>query len=333
MNFFSSDPFLGAVARAFFPGRRTAIGMFRVGGAVFRLLAVDGGRPVTALPFLDLVEPVDPEPATARAIDYLPSVCLESLPVGAWRPAPPDARRQPCPFVRWRGFPTYASFQEHLRAKGRYADPGRNARQIARDLGPTRFEFHDPREQTLWTCLRWKSAQYRASGQPDHFADRRFVLLFFELLRRGALTVSLLSAGDRPLSAHVGALWEGRFYSWIPAYDPDVARYGPGRLLLERLLAHGFDSGHDQFDFLIGDEPYKFKYATDVRVAGPTGRAPSWLRAARRFQRLARLGLSRLPRLEASALAVRRSIRVRGLSGTVRDLWGREPWRRAAPTP
>ena len=44
----------------------------------------------------------------------------------------------------------------------------------------------------------------------------------------------------------------------MPWYESgEWARYSPGRLLLEHLLESSFEQGLREFDFTIGDEPYK----------------------------------------------------------------------------
>ena len=70
--------------------------------------------------------------------------------------------------------------------------------------------------------------------------------------RRGLLAVFTLSAGQTLLSIHIEAVEDNRLYWWVPAYDPELAQYSPGRLLLENLLADSFARGHAEFDFLVG---------------------------------------------------------------------------------
>ncbi len=67
---------------------------------------------------------------------------------------------------------------------------------------------------------------------------------------------------------------DGRFGWWVPAYDPDHSKHSPGRLLLEDLMKASYERGDVEFDFLIGEEPYKFQFATHNRVIGPVGTPP-----------------------------------------------------------
>lgn len=70
---------------------------------------------------------------------------------------------------------------------------------------------------------------------------------------------------------HLGLIFQGRFYSWVAAYDSDYHCYGPGRQLLHYLLKESFERGHREFDFLRGNEAYKWKYATHTRLIAEMG--------------------------------------------------------------
>ena len=43
----------------------------------------------------------------------------------------------------------------------------------------------------------------------------------------------------------------------MPSYDAAWDRLSPGRLLLDHLIEWSFCQGLGEFDFTIGDEPYK----------------------------------------------------------------------------
>lgn len=125
-----------------------------------------------------------------------------------------------------------------------------HVRRVAATCSRTPDAGDDSRDQPFGTCMRWKSAQWRTTGSIDHFAaDPCYVQLFREVKRRGLLAVPTLSAGQTLLSIHIGAMW---LDWWVPAYDPELARYSPVRLLPETFLADSFARGHAEFDFLVG---------------------------------------------------------------------------------
>ncbi|MHB8878029.1 MAG: GNAT family N-acetyltransferase [Myxococcaceae bacterium] len=286
MNLFSTDLFLRTLAEVRYPGRRHELGLYRVGGRVFRLLAVDG-EPVTEAPFLDFFQPLEGGTAgPVRDLAYLPRAVLETTPAEERTRAP---LHSPSPYVDWTQFADWPAFEGSVSARigNLLPDSARRTRKLVRDLGPLRFLLQDPRPEVFERCLSWKSAQYRASGLPDLFADGANVRLFRELARKGAVLVTSLSAGDTLLAVHLAGFADNRLYWWVPAYDPGQAKYSPGRLLLLESLRESQRRGHAEFDFLIGDEGYKWHFATHNRAIGELGNPPlsQWLKrqAARRL--------------------------------------------------
>ena len=100
MSFFSSDVFLEAAAAAFFPRRTHTVEAVRVADGLYRVLVV-GRRPVTALPFLDFVEPLDRDVSPARAHGFAPRVVRGVVPAERWAADDLARRYEPSPYVDW----------------------------------------------------------------------------------------------------------------------------------------------------------------------------------------------------------------------------------------
>ena len=85
-----------------------------------------------------------------------------------------------------------------------------------------------------------------------------FRLMTDRLLASGHVHLAGLLAGDDIVATHWGLVaWE-RFYFLMPTYEADKwARYSPGRLLIEELIAWCYRHGLRQFDFGVGDMEYK----------------------------------------------------------------------------
>jgi CelD/BcsL family acetyltransferase involved in cellulose biosynthesis len=103
-------------------------------------------------------------------------------------------------------------------------------------------------------------------------------------------------------------LQEGRFYYWIPAYDPEFNVLSPGRLMLHFMLRECYDRGGREFDFLVGDEDYKWHYATHVRRVSPLGRPPLVLQVRRGAKRALRSVFALSPAGYALAQRLRRRL-------------------------
>ena len=312
MNVFSSEAYLRTLVEIYFPRRRWTIELFETQGAQHRLLVVDGHGPVTLWPFLDFPQPLDaPAAEKARPLGYLPRAVLETTTVEQRVPSVPGSGVSPAPFIRWAQFPDFTAFAALVAARNKtlLADSRRQRRRIEREVGPLEIQFDDRDPQVFATGLRWKSAQYLAAGFPDMFANQNHVRMFRALHEHGLVVISSLRAGDRLLAVHLGALDAQRMYSWVPSYDAELQRYSPGRLLLESILEESFARRHLEFDFLIGDEDYKWNYATHSRLIGPLGNPPLEVRLEGAVRQRVKAALSGYPRLLVAARRIKRLVK------------------------
>ena len=311
MNIFSSDVYLDTVGEVYFPGRERAVQVFRTAGKYFRLLVIAGKQVITSWPFLDFVEPLDSKPPEpVKELSYIPNAVLETVPADRSSPGAGRVGAEPAPFIAWNEFADWGAFEAlaATRRKNLKRESLRKHRGLQSSLGSVSMLLEDDRPEVFEQCIRWKSAQYLRTGLRDMFAKRDNVRFFQELQRKRVLVVSSISAGDRLLAVHFGALAERTFYSWIAAYDPEHSTYSPGALLLEALLAESFKRKDSEFNFLIGDQEYKWFYATHNRVIGPIGRLPVSIRLARAAKRPIRRALAKNPRLLLLARRVMRRL-------------------------
>ena len=275
MNIFTTDAFLDTAGDLFFPQRERRVELCRLEGRRLRLLMLDGKDVAGSMPFYDFPQPeADAKGPVDREIFYFPRTVLRTTRLED-RTAEP-AGQQPSPYIDWKKHPTFDAFEAEwkTRALSKSNDSPRQRRRLEKDLGPLRFQLDDLRPEVFDTCVKWKSGQYQATGLTDMFADPRNVALFRRLRERGVLLVSSLSAGNTLLAAHLGSSHDGRLGWWVPAYDAALSKFSPGRLLLEDMLKASHARGDVEFDFLVGDEAYKFQYATHNRVIGAVGTPP-----------------------------------------------------------
>jgi CelD/BcsL family acetyltransferase involved in cellulose biosynthesis len=314
MNFFSSDEYLDALARVWFPGRRCEVGLYAVEGRLFRLLGVEGLGPVVtdgprphSYNFLDFFDPLgSAERSTSvRPVRWLPRAALRVDDLTG-SPHPPASDGEPAPYVDWSRFPGWSAFEAHVAARRATlrADSRRKRRRLEERFGPLRFRWDDRRPAVLDTALAWKSAQYARTGVRDGTAIPQNVAMLRELSRSGLLIASSLIAGERLIAVHLGVHWRRRFFSWVPAYDREVLVLSPGRLLLEHLLVESHARDDAEFDFLLGDEPYKYYYATHHRLVGPLGTPPLAVTVRKAMRSSVKRALGRYPALLEKARAL-----------------------------
>ncbi len=282
---FSSDLFLNALADWYYPGAKPAI--VECEGKRYRTL-VRGRRkkPVSgvyAFPFY--LEPLDPALAAGRAI-RVPH--LSQVQVAITRPDEPGPQgAQPSPFVRLTDF---QSWDEMLKAAA--PRPGINSptrirqkmNRVRRELGDIELRTNDTDAEAFEQVLQWKIAHYSRSWASHRLAITRNQEFYRELWRRGFYTFTSLRFGGRLAAGKIGCQGSGRLLWRVTTYDPELGFHSPGSILEMLSLKAEWEAGSLEYDYLMGDEQYKFTFATHVRWIADVGREPRvdrWLRRGR----------------------------------------------------
>lgn len=101
----------------------------------------------------------------------------------------------------------------------------------------------------------------RSLGEPGCFASQLFHDFHREvagrLLERGQLRTSWLELDGTPAAAEYHVADSSTTYAYQGGVDPERLDDEPGRLSTILCLRRAIEEGHQRFDFLRGDEPYK----------------------------------------------------------------------------
>lgn len=150
-------------------------------------------------------------------------------------------------------------------------DTERRLRKAAQDLGPARFciEEADP---AFWLqrVMVEKREQYLRTGKGDWLAlPGRRVLLERLAEARGAdcrPIVSTLMYGDTWAAIHFGLRSGKTLHYWFPVYNPALATYAPGRLLLHQVISHAQQAGIEIIDRGAGETQAKRDFPSERQV-------------------------------------------------------------------
>ena len=83
------------------------------------------------------------------------------------------------------------------------------------------------------------------------------------LLKSGWLRLFTLSVNGRLLAMLYGFQYNNKFYYYQSGFDPDPTwkAFSPGRIIVNLTIESAMEEGLQEYDFLRGDEPYKFHWA------------------------------------------------------------------------
>jgi CelD/BcsL family acetyltransferase involved in cellulose biosynthesis len=95
-------------------------------------------------------------------------------------------------------------------------------------------------------------------------------------LERGWLRLWLLEVDGEPIAAWYGWRLGGRYAYYNSGFDPERSQLRPGLVLLAGVIRAALEEGAEEFDFLLGDESYKFRFAEDSRTVHNVTVARAW---------------------------------------------------------
>ncbi len=98
----------------------------------------------------------------------------------------------------------------------------------------------------------------RADGDKGAFMSERVERFFLALLTEAGASIDVLSVAGRPVAAAFGFADRRGYYLYNSAYEPELVGAAPGIVLLSAMIERSISDGVSRFDFLKGDERYKY---------------------------------------------------------------------------
>jgi CelD/BcsL family acetyltransferase involved in cellulose biosynthesis len=181
-------------------------------------------------------------------------------------------------------------FDDYRREKSCVKTEQIKIRKIERECGSLRFVPHSDDQAALHQLLTWKSQQYIRTGKQDIFTLPWTTSILREVHkiqdRYFAGMLSGLYAGDRLVALHFGMRSDSLLHSWFPAYDPQMAHYSPGLILLLKIAEHARSLGINTIDLGKGMYEHKQRFMNaSVALASGSVELASWLHTRRALRR------------------------------------------------
>ena len=161
-----------------------------------------------------------------------------------------------CPFALLYEFQSYNDYYSKLK-KGLRQDIRRQKKRLS-ETGDLKYHVHSGTVhggvlESFSLFLSVHRQKWPGSYKAPGFHHK----LFQEGASEGLVHFSEMRIDDQPISWHLGFMYKGRFYYYMPAFLDDFARYSPGKVHLSFLVEECFQRGIRVFDHLRGLENYK----------------------------------------------------------------------------
>lgn len=159
-----------------------------------------------------------------------------------------------------------SSFTEFM--AGRPKELRRNLRrykQKAEAIGPLHFSVTSEADRDLISALiDLHEARWQKSGQSGTIEANRAAGFLHDvtavLARQDMVRFFTLYFQDRVAAIVLAFAYQKTIFSYLSAFDPESERFGFGRELLARALEYAHAREFEWWNFLRGDEPYKFSW-------------------------------------------------------------------------
>jgi len=165
-----------------------------------------------------------------------------------------------------------ALYEAKCNAKMRRND--RRCERRLEEIGEVTFQVArsaDERRHLIDVMLEQKSAQLNEMGAPDFTAAPGIARFYHRLATSGEwgrgseVFIAALELDGDPVAVNLALIKDGCAHGMILSMtNGDVEKFGPGRLLLRRSLAHFCGIGLRSMDLGAGDDPYKMHWADET---------------------------------------------------------------------
>lgn len=227
---------------------------------------------------LGIVAAPEYERAVAEAVvewlERQPCADLQQLADGSWMSRAVEAggwltlAQEKCPYVVLPE--TWDAYLGSLSRKARF-NIGYARRQAQRECGDleTAIVCEQGLSRAMEALFDLHTRRWRRRLLPGGFfhpSVRRFHLEWAQTAhRKGWLRLHLLRVAGAIRAVLYVFHYARRAYYYLGGFDPAFARYSLGTVLTAEAIRHAVEEGCVVFDFLRGDEPYKYRWKPQVQ--------------------------------------------------------------------
>lgn len=124
-------------------------------------------------------------------------------------------------------------------------------------------------QKALTDLFRLHGARWRQRGQTGVLATARrqkfHRTVCAAFLEKDYLRLWSLKCNGTPACVLLNYVYNAKYYFFIGGFDPDLMRWSVGTCLFSKVFQQAIEEGAQEFDFLRGEEEYKYRYGAQNR--------------------------------------------------------------------
>jgi len=131
------------------------------------------------------------------------------------------------------------------------------------------FDKGEGLDAALTQMMDLHQKRIRQKHQLGAFATEQvrkgFRELVHELEKKGYITIHTIAAKEQTIAAIGSFVFDKKISYFQGGFDPEYFRLSPGKVVLALRVTEAIEKKAKEFDFLFGDEDYKFAWSTGQR--------------------------------------------------------------------
>jgi CelD/BcsL family acetyltransferase involved in cellulose biosynthesis len=167
---------------------------------------------------------------------------------------------QPAPYIILPG--NFEAYLSGIKKKQRH-EIRRKMRRAAAYEEPVRWYIvEDPNEldEAIEICCALMAQDPQKQAFLTQAMRSQMRLLVHAAFRAGWLQLAFLKVGERVAAGYLNFDYANRIWVYNSGTHPDFLHLSPGWVLLAHLLQWANENGRREFDFMRGDEAYKYRF-------------------------------------------------------------------------
>ncbi len=125
-------------------------------------------------------------------------------------------------------------------------------------------DSEDAVQSALTDLFKLHGARWRQRGQTGVLATARrqkfHRAVCDAFFKNDYLRLWTLRCNGAPACVLLNYVYNSKYYFFIGGFDPDLMRWSVGTCLFAKVFKHAIEEGATEFDFLRGEEEYKYRY-------------------------------------------------------------------------
>lgn len=172
----------------------------------------------------------------------------------------------PCPYIKLP-----ATFEEYKKSlsKNTRQNMTKFCNRVLKIDGVSYNKISDPLkiEEAVQTFITLHQSRWQRVGQKGALAEEAVQRFHLEAAQKLAryLDLKQLKIDDKVIATAYSYDYNGRREVYLPGMDLDYERFSLGFVLMAFGIRDAIESGLNEFDFMRGDEEYKFHFTKTVR--------------------------------------------------------------------